>query len=267
MRIEESRAISVTVFVLGVVLHGRTAEAGQPGVDIAQVQADGVQGSQAAIKEHGILGRVGQGFRQFASPSNLAVLGIGGAAALAIHPYDHRLTDDLQRSEGLDRFFEIGDVAGGGLVQIGGALATYAVGGFSHNREVRSLGGDLIAAQADSGTLTLALKLAVGRSRPDGTGYSFPSGHTSASFATATVLQRHYGWKLGVPAYVLATYIGASRLQENKHFASDVLFGAAIGVAAGRGVTFGRGRTHVALTPCIVPGGVGLALVSFRGTP
>ena len=46
---------------------------------------------------------------------------------------------------------------------------------------------------------------------PTATPRSFPSGHASATFATATVLQRHYGWKLGLPFYLLGVYTAASR--------------------------------------------------------
>lgn len=209
----------------------------------------------------GFFGQLGRDYAHFVSPSNLVVLGAGGLAALGAHPYDRRLTDNFRNSERLDSFFEIGDVAGGGLVQGGVALGTLLVGRLAHSPKLAQLGGDLVGAQIVSGTVTLGVKLAVGRDRPDGTRLSFPSGHTSASFATATVLERHFGWKVGVPAYALATYIGASRLQENKHFASDVLFGAAVGIAAGRAVTFDHGRKCVSLTPLVVPGGVGIALV------
>ena len=109
-------------------------------------------------------------------------------------------------------------------------------------------------------TLTSAVKLSVRRARPDGTQYSFPSGHTSVSFATATVLQRHLGWKAGVPAYALATYVAASRVQDKRHFLSDVAFGAAIGIVAGRTVTLGRGEHRVTMAPAATPGGGGLSL-------
>jgi membrane-associated phospholipid phosphatase len=56
----------------------------------------------------------------------------------------------------------------------------------------------------------------VSRRDPDATGYSFPPGHASVRFATATVLQRHFGWK-GALAYPLAAYVAASRLHENRH--------------------------------------------------
>ena len=60
-------------------------------------------------------------------------------------------------------------------------------------------------------------------------GYAFPSGHASTTFASASVLEAHFGWKFGVPAYAFATYVAASRLHENRHYLSDVVFGGAIG--------------------------------------
>jgi len=80
--------------------------------------------------------------------------------------------------------------------------------------------------------LTQGIKLSVGRERPDGGRFSFPSGHTSSTFATAAVLHGYFGWRVGIPAYGFATLIGGSRLQENRHYPSDVIFGAAIGLVA-----------------------------------
>jgi membrane-associated phospholipid phosphatase len=106
--------------------------------------------------------------------------------------------------------------------------------------------------------LTQGIKFAVRRPRPDGGRYSFPSGHASAAFATAAVIQRHYGWKVAIPAYGLATYVGTSRLSENRHFASDVIFGAAIGIVSGRAVSVGHGRARFDLFPIARPGGAGV---------
>jgi membrane-associated phospholipid phosphatase len=81
------------------------------------------------------------------------------------------------------------------------------------------------------------LKVTVSRERPNGEDdNSFPSGHTSNAFALATVAEHHYGWKVGVPAYALAGVIGASRVEQGKHFLSDVLAGATLGFLAGRTV-------------------------------
>ena len=89
--------------------------------------------------------------------------------------------------------------------------------------------------------------------------YSFPSGHTSVSFATATVVQRHFGWKAGAAAYGLASYVAASRIQEKRHFLSDVAFGATIGILAGRAVTVGTGDHRFAISPMAAPGGGGVS--------
>ena len=97
--------------------------------------------------------------------------------------------------------------------------------------------------------------MAVGRTRPDGSVFSFPSGHTATTFATATVLQRHFGWKVGIPAYAAATYVAASRIQVKRHYLSDVAFGAALGIVAGRSVTVGRGDAKFAIAPAAAPGG------------
>jgi membrane-associated phospholipid phosphatase len=73
---------------------------------------------------------------------------------------------------------------------------------------------------------------------PDGTrtNSSFPSGHTTVAFAAATVYAMEYRDKPLVPiiAYSAATLIGLSRITENKHWATDVLTGAALGYLTGR---------------------------------
>lgn len=80
---------------------------------------------------------------------------------------------------------------------------------------------------------TCILKYAIKEERPDHSNcHSFPSGHTGTSFATATFIQRRYGWKLGVPAYVVASYVGWGRVYAKKHHWWDVLAGAAIGAGS-----------------------------------
>ena len=62
--------------------------------------------------------------------------------------------------------------------------------------------------------------------------FSFPSGHTSSSFAAATALSAH-GRSWGIPAYILAVLIAFSRLYLYVHFPSDVLAGAVVGIICG----------------------------------
>ncbi len=81
--------------------------------------------------------------------------------------------------------------------------------------------------------VTLLLKYTVKEERPDRSNFhSFPSGHSATTFATAAFVQRRYGWKLGAPAYVLATYTGWGRVFAKKHHWWDVVAGAAIGAGS-----------------------------------
>jgi membrane-associated phospholipid phosphatase len=107
--------------------------------------------------------------------------------------------------------------------------------------------------------ITLGIKESVRRQRPDrSAGFSFPSGHASVTFASATVLERHLGWR-AFPAYVVASYVAASRLHENRHFASDVIFGAAVGAVCGR-TTTRHGRDKWTLMPVARPGAVAIVV-------
>ena len=78
--------------------------------------------------------------------------------------------------------------------------------------------------------------------------------------STAAVLQRHLGWKVGIPANVMALYVGSSRLAASEHFATDVVFGAALGITAGRAVTFNVHRKRLAIAPEISPHQVGFGV-------
>jgi membrane-associated phospholipid phosphatase len=81
---------------------------------------------------------------------------------------------------------------------------------------------------------TTALKHAFPEERPDRSdNKSFPSGHTSMSFAAAGYLQKRYGWEWGVPATLAATIVGVSRVESKDHHWYDVVAGAALGEAAG----------------------------------
>lgn len=77
---------------------------------------------------------------------------------------------------------------------------------------------------------TYALKYAVPEKRPNGGEHAFISGHTSLAFAGAAFIQRRYGWKYGIPAYLTAAFVGWSRVYAREHSTADVLRGAAIGI-------------------------------------
>jgi membrane-associated phospholipid phosphatase len=136
--------------------------------------------------------------------------------------------------------FEPGNVGGGFVVQASAAIGTWAIGKMAGNRKTTEVGGDLLRAQLVSQVLVQGVKMATRRQRPDGSdGRAFPSGHTASAFAMASVLDRHFGLKVGVPTYAFATYVALARLSANKHHLSDVIMGAGVGIAAGRTVTMG----------------------------
>ena len=78
--------------------------------------------------------------------------------------------------------------------------------------------------------VSCALKYSINKERPDRSNHrSFPSMHSSISYASATFVQRRYGWQWGLPAYLTATFVGWSRVYGKKHDWWDVAAGAAIG--------------------------------------
>jgi hypothetical protein len=194
----------------------------------------------------------------------VTLVGVGAAAAAFGHSVDGSLSNAMAASSGLDKTLGAGETIGGARLQLAAALSTYAVGRFSGQPTVTRIGAELVRAQLMVQAMTAGIKMAVRRERPDNTQFSFPSGHSSVSFASATVLQRNFGWRAGVPAYAVATYVAASRIQDKRHFLSDVTFGAALGILAGRTVTVGTSRTKFEVVPHATVGG---GAVSLRWLP
>jgi len=158
-----------------------------------------------------------------------------------------------------DQSLAAGRSLGHAGVHFGAPLAVYVVARTTGHADTAALAVTLLRTHIVNGILTRGLKL-VPRPRPYQevatlTKGSFPSGHTSAMFATATVIQRRWGWRGGLPAYLLATYVGATRLQ-NVHYLSDVTFGAALGVATGLAVNMPA--RQVAISPVVAPGVTGV---------
>lgn len=108
--------------------------------------------------------------------------------------------------------------------------------------------------------LTYALKYIVKKDRPDmSDNHSFPSMHTSVSFAGAAFIQRRYGWKWGIPAYLLSTYVGWSRVYGKKHDGWDVAAGAVIGVGSAYLFTRPFAKKHqLSVSPIAGDGHVGV---------
>ena len=207
----------------------------------------------------------------------VAAVGIAAATA-AIHPFDERIALSLQRpslqhSAGLQHAATAFRLLGSpGVLLLGGTF--YAVGRVTHARGLAAAGlhstEAIVLAEVAGGLL----KWTTGRARPFAVGdtlpgdfrflrgvrkgydySSFPSGHTIAAFASAAALTSeasrswaHSGWLLGPVLYGSAGMVGLSRMYNDQHWASDVVFGAGLGTIAGISVvryTHGHARSRV----------------------
>ena len=204
-----------------------------------------------------LFGNLLEDFKLLPSMQNLYIAAGGGAAALAVHPADESVnTYMINHYTQFNAFFAAGKYIGNTPEQIAGAVATYAWGRIFDEPKVSHLGMDLLQGQIMAEALFNPIKLATQRLRPNGSDHlSFPSGHSSITFATATVIERHLGWRKALLAYLVATYVGASRLHDNDHWLSDVVFGAAVGTIAGRTVVH-HASDYWAISPVTMPGGV-----------
>jgi hypothetical protein len=202
-------------------------------------------------------------FKYLPSRENLFWASFGGGLALAVHPLDDNVHDALVGNTAAENFFKPGAVMGEIYTLLPSAAIVYAVGRIKDQPKVSHVGMDLIKSLAMSEAIVTALKYSTRRERPDNSGKtSFPSGHAADTFAFATALERHLGWRFAVPAYIFSSYVAMSRLPANRHWLSDVVFGSSVGIISGRTVTSHEANKYpVSVT--YVPGGV--AVMYSRG--
>jgi len=174
---------------------------------------------------------------------------LGSLAAIQIDgfaDFDRTIQPAVTDGNALDR--RIPRNLGRVEVAAGTAAATVLVGEVFGSQGTARLGTRTLEALLLNSALTSTLKILVGRARP-GTGFeedrfapislnanrwSFPSGHTSTAFAWATVLSndelRDDAPFVPYVVYPLAAWAGASRLLDGKHWFTDVVAGAAVGI-------------------------------------
>jgi undecaprenyl-diphosphatase len=140
-----------------------------------------------------------------------------------------------------------------------------AIGLIDNNKMTLKKGLYLAETAAASTFITYGLKYSIKRTRPyitspelkaDGNGRdpSFPSGHTSVAFATATSLYLAYPkWYVAVPAYAWAASVGYSRMYLGVHYPTDVLAGAVIG-AGSAWLMYKANKWLFKKKPSVVPG-------------
>jgi hypothetical protein len=115
------------------------------------------------------------------------------------------------------------------------------------------------------GSIVYTAKRLTSRERPDGSNrLSFPSGHTATAFVAAEFLHQEYGDKsvwISIGGYGMASLIGVARIYNNKHWVSDIVAGAGIGILSTKIVywTYPRlqktfGRKNKKVQTLVLPG-------------
>jgi len=193
---------------------------------------------------------------------------LAGAAVLGAASFLVENADSEEHALGrgaVDVPADFGNIYGSGLVLAGVTAGLTGAGLVEKHPDWVRAGSEMARSLAYTGIAVTALKVAVRRTRPNGGAYSFPSGHTAAAFAVAPVLARRFGWLAALPAYAFATSTALGRMEDRKHYLSDVVVGAGIGTAIGLAVASARHsaapepeRVKPALGLGVAPGGLSL---------
>ena len=186
-----------------------------------------------------VVGDLGAPFTDAYSP-----LIMGSGATLYLYAFKYEIGDPLQRSwqerKPLGKFSKYGDAAGQWIPNI-----LYAVGMGIHtwstnDKKSRARAILMTKATVYSGVVSAGLKYVFREPRPNGSSdmASFPSGHATTAFAFASVVGAEHEWYYGLAAYSLATFVAASRINDNQHRLHDVVGGATIGLSYGLGLYY-----------------------------
>lgn len=190
----------------------------------------------ASTAEKGFTHRLWQDARDSFSGRCLVALGVGAGASLLAHTQDQEVQSYFQQNHPLKGSEKYGDVLGQGYTHLAIDLGFYCWGKLGDNEQALKVSSALLEGLIINALATQGLKYTVRRKRPAGDARnSFPSGHTSNSFLTATIISGMYDWdwKVALPLYVTASFVGVSRLEGDDHWLSDVVFGAVLGTVIG----------------------------------
>ena len=176
--------------------------------------------------------------RHFVSPRTLVILGAGGAMAgiAAAHEDPQAIVHDLSGNTWEDAS-NVGNTWGNGAFAAGLTGAMLLAGHVTRDSTMFETGFQMARSLVYTAVLVEGLKVIVNRTRPDGQPYSFPSGHAAFATALVPVLARSYGARVGIPAGLLAGLTSIGRLEDRRHYLSDVIFGSAIGLSVGLAVS------------------------------
>ena len=186
---------------------------------------------------------LGRGFKHtYAKPENLIILGTAfGADRIVRHNWDGEIRDELRDNDtSLAETDDFGTIIGNPALHFGVAGAWYLTSLHKEDQANYEKSRTMIQALMVNGLSTMLLKWSMDDETPNDEEWGWPSGHTSSSMCFAAVMHEYYGWKAGVPLYLVAGYSAATRLEDREHDLSDVIFGAALGLVVGHSVVQGE---------------------------
>ncbi|MES2525950.1 MAG: phosphatase PAP2 family protein [Bdellovibrionota bacterium] len=189
------------------------------------------------------------GFKEFgeeaASPvtTDAKYVLIGGTAlTLTILAFEDQLSDPFQKKQVRNK--TLGDSSRWGdwmgqLVPNALYMGWMGIAGYNGNKEGYRRAIGMFKATAYSTSVTTVLKYTAREPRPIDHSWknSFPSGHSTSAFAFSGYLMAEHDYWVGVPALLVSTFIGYSRINDNMHWLHDVTAGATIGWVYGWGIS------------------------------
>ena len=193
-------------------------------------------------------------------PAHMALL-VGGML-VAANMLDDEVRSGVQawRNPTSNSLARVGNTFGTGQLVFPALVTTFVAGAAFGSEGLRRASGHALVAAATAGLAATALKWTIGRERPnsgldsdhfdhfDFKDSSFPSGHTSIAFGVASSLSRDIKGRWDdVALYGVASLTGLARMNDNKHWLSDVVGGAVVGIFAGKWAT--RGNRSISASP------------------
>ena len=186
----------------------------------------------------------------FTDNGNLMALLLAGGGSIAMHntSADDTVARNMENTRTFDNnFFDEGlNIAGCPGIHFAATGIWYAIAHERGDQLNQDRAWTMMTALAITGMTTLGLKALRNNDTPNGKSWAWPSGHTSSSFAVASVLDEFYGPRIGIPAYAAASVIGWRMMDVGDHWASDVLFGATLGWVVGHSVAGKHKKVEIA---------------------
>ncbi len=185
----------------------------------------------------------------FLRRDNATVLLLAGGASIVMHNThaDTNIERHFDKHPSLHGFEDESlNILGHPATHFGASLLWYLLSAENDDQLNRQRAWTMRTALTVTWIATTGLKLARHNETPNGKDNAWPSGHTSSSFTVASVLDEFYGPKVGIPAYVVASAVAYRMMDTGDHWASDVVFGAALGWVVGHAVAGKHKKLQIA---------------------